>query len=97
MTARSWVRRLFARTPRTVRKAPARFRPRIEAIEDRVVPSGDYYVNTLLDDNTAWRLGADGAWTRLAPKKGDRAQPAQQALMRSARRRRPSSHRLRKR
>ena len=34
MTPRSWIRKLFARTPRTVRKAPARFRPRVE---------GDWY------------------------------------------------------
>ena len=27
MTTRSWVRDLFDRTPRTVRKTPARFRP----------------------------------------------------------------------
>jgi hypothetical protein len=44
MTARTWVRQLFARTPRRAlegsRKAPARFRPRLEALEDRVVPSG---------------------------------------------------------
>src|SRR5262245_37040231 len=39
MTSRSWIRRLFARTPRTVRKAPARFRPCVEALEDRTVPS----------------------------------------------------------
>jgi polyphosphate kinase len=50
--------------------------------------------DTLLEDNTAWRLGPDASWTRLAPKKGDRPQQAQQALMRSARRRGPASHRL---
>jgi polyphosphate kinase len=49
---------------------------------------------TLLEDNTAWRLGSGGAWTKLTPKKGDRPLKAQQALMRSARRRRPASHRL---
>jgi polyphosphate kinase len=49
---------------------------------------------TLLEDNTAWRLGADGGWTKLTPKKGERPLNAQQALMRSARRRRPASHRL---
>jgi polyphosphate kinase len=50
--------------------------------------------DTLLDDNTAWRLGPDASWTRLTPKKGDRPQPAHQVLMRSARRRGPASHRL---
>jgi hypothetical protein len=39
MTTRTWIRNLFARTPRTVRKAPARFRPTIEGLEDRVTPS----------------------------------------------------------
>src|SRR5262245_33985791 len=39
MTVRSWIRRLFARTPHPIRKAPARFRPRLEALEDRVTPT----------------------------------------------------------
>jgi sugar lactone lactonase YvrE len=34
MTTRSWIRRLFARKPRTLRKAPAR-RPALEVLEDR--------------------------------------------------------------
>jgi hypothetical protein len=33
MTTRTWIRRLFARKPRTVRKAPARCRPAVEALE----------------------------------------------------------------
>src|SRR5262249_28284466 len=37
--ARSWLRALFARTPHTVRKAPARFLPAVEALEDRRVPA----------------------------------------------------------
>src|SRR5262245_725189 len=39
MTIRSWIRRLFTRTRPTVRKAPARFRPRLEALEDRLTPA----------------------------------------------------------
>jgi hypothetical protein len=39
MTARSWVRNLFARTPRTIRKAPGRRRPHLEALEDRTLPA----------------------------------------------------------
>jgi hypothetical protein len=39
MASRSWVRKLFARTPRTVWKAPARCRPRLEALEDRLAPA----------------------------------------------------------
>src|SRR5262245_3912773 len=38
MTPPSWIRKLFARTPRTVRKAPAR-RPALEALEDRLTPA----------------------------------------------------------
>jgi len=42
--------------------------------------------DALLADNAqAWELGADGAWTRLRPKKGERPRPAQAALVRSTR------------
>jgi hypothetical protein len=43
MTTRSWSRKLFARTPRRAPegspKAPARSRPRLEALEDRLAPA----------------------------------------------------------
>src|SRR5262245_1649699 len=39
MSSRSWIRRLFDRKPRTIRKQLARFRPRLEALEDRALPS----------------------------------------------------------
>jgi streptogramin lyase len=39
MTSRSWVRRLFARTSHTVRKAPPRIRLHLEALESRLVPT----------------------------------------------------------
>jgi hypothetical protein len=39
MTPRSWFPPLFARKPRAARRAPARFRPRLEALEDRLVMS----------------------------------------------------------
>jgi hypothetical protein len=39
VTTRSWVRKLFARPARTARRAPARFRPRLEALEDRLAPA----------------------------------------------------------
>jgi hypothetical protein len=48
MTTRSWIRKLFARTPRTVRKAPARCRPALEALEDRLAPA-TFNVTTLAD------------------------------------------------
>src|SRR5262245_53172668 len=39
MMPRSWIRKLFFRTPRTVRKAPARCRPAVESLEDRLTPA----------------------------------------------------------
>src|SRR5215468_10138121 len=40
MTTRPWLRNLSAApTPRTIRKAPHRFRPAVEALEDRLVPA----------------------------------------------------------
>ncbi|HMF14341.1 MAG TPA: VCBS repeat-containing protein, partial [Gemmataceae bacterium] len=39
MTTRSWIRKLFSRTPRTIRKAPARCRPGVEALECRLTPT----------------------------------------------------------
>ena len=51
--------------------------------------------DVLLEDNTIWRLGRDGTWQRLSPKKGERPLLGQTALMRSARRRRrPQAHRI---
>ncbi len=39
MTTHPWIRRLFVRTPRANREVLAQSRPRLEALEDRVVPS----------------------------------------------------------
>jgi hypothetical protein len=39
MTARTWIRKLFARMPRTIRKEPALRRLRLEALEGRWLPS----------------------------------------------------------
>src|SRR5215470_6527254 len=40
MTKGSWIRNLFTRpAPRPIRKAPHRFRPALEGLEDRWVPS----------------------------------------------------------
>jgi polyphosphate kinase len=41
----------------------------------------------------AWELGADGSWNRIRPKKDERHEDAQEALMRRVRRtyRRPST------
>src|SRR5262249_10080795 len=51
MTSRSWIRRLFARTPRIVGKAPARFRPCLETLEDRLAPAV-LTVNSTADNTT---------------------------------------------
>jgi polyphosphate kinase len=50
-------------------------------------------LDTLLTDNTAWRLRSDGSWQQLGPKKGEKPLAAQSALMRSARRRRSGARR----
>jgi hypothetical protein len=49
MTTRSWTRKLFAPTPRTVRKAAARCRPTLETLESRWLPS-NIVVNSVLDN-----------------------------------------------
>jgi parallel beta-helix repeat protein len=51
MTTRSWIRRLFERKPRTIRKAPARYGPRLEALEGRLAPA-TLTVNSTQDDST---------------------------------------------
>ena len=40
MTRRSWIRNLFARTPRSLRNNLAGYRPRLEALEERLAPAG---------------------------------------------------------
>src|SRR5262245_42504900 len=58
MFTRSWIRNLFARpVTRSIRKATARCRPRLEALEDRLVPAA-YHVTSLLDDGSAGTLRA---------------------------------------
>src|SRR5262245_29288344 len=60
MATRSWLRNLFAtRTPRTVRKAPARFRPCLEGLEDRLTPSTTIHVGTTTQDLIAEIRKAD--------------------------------------
>ena len=36
MTTRSWISKRFARTPRSVRNKVACYRPRLEALEERL-------------------------------------------------------------
>src|SRR5262245_55329080 len=56
MSMRSWIRNVFARpATRPIRKAPHRFRPALEALEDRTVPSTFTVLNTL-DDGSAGTL-----------------------------------------
>jgi hypothetical protein len=42
VTAHSWIRHLFARSLRTTRKSAPRFRPLVEALEAREVPTASY-------------------------------------------------------
>jgi uncharacterized repeat protein (TIGR01451 family) len=51
MTTRSWIRRVFSRKPRTSRKAPARVRPAVVRLEDRLAPA-NFTVSTLQDDGS---------------------------------------------
>jgi hypothetical protein len=46
MTVHNWFRKLFARPVSRPVKAPARFRPALEALENRLVPSAVWYVNS---------------------------------------------------
>jgi polyphosphate kinase len=36
----------------------------------------------LADNSQAWELDAEGAWTRVTPKKSERRRPAQTVFMR---------------
>jgi len=58
MTSRTWIRRLFAPAPRTRRNEPARFRPRLEALEDRCVPT-TFTVNSTGDSGAGSGLTGD--------------------------------------
>src|SRR5262245_52321984 len=66
MTARSWIRKLFARPPRSQRRSgprqvpDARFRPTVEALEDRLVPA------TFKDNGTTLSLVLTKASTNAA-------------------------------
>jgi hypothetical protein len=61
MTTRSWIRQLFARPPRTPRKAPARCRPTVEALEGRLVPATYVVTNTLDGGAGSLRAAIDAA------------------------------------
>src|SRR6516164_6490856 len=69
MITRSWTRSLFARTPRTVRRAAARSRPALELLEDRLTPS-TLGTTALLEGPAAGSasalVGASGAWSATA-------------------------------
>ena len=51
MAIRTWVRRLFDRKPRTIRNDRARYRPAVEALEDRLAPA-NLTLSSLADNNT---------------------------------------------
>src|SRR5271166_4905391 len=59
MMKRSWIRNLFTRpVPPTIRKAPHRFRPALEVLEGRLVPS-TFTVNSTADLGTGSGLAGD--------------------------------------
>jgi hypothetical protein len=47
MTTRSWIRKRFARAPRSVRNNLAGYWPRLEALEERLAPAGASTPTTL--------------------------------------------------
>jgi predicted outer membrane repeat protein len=56
MTARSWIRKLFDRKPRTIRNDRVRSRPRLETLEDRTLlnnPAADGLLSTIQNNNIA--------------------------------------------
>jgi hypothetical protein len=61
MTARSWIGRLFARTASRPTKAPARRRPRLEVLEDRLAPASFTVVNTADSGFGSLRAAVDAA------------------------------------
>jgi predicted outer membrane repeat protein len=65
MTARSWFRNLLSRTPRISRKEPARWRPRLEDLEERLAPA---VINVIsLADNNNPVVTAGHAGTAADP------------------------------
>src|SRR5262245_61632617 len=73
MTTRSWIRSLFARTPRRAphggRQAPRRFRPTLGVLEDRLTPS-TLGTTALLEGPAAGSASdlviTSGAWSATA-------------------------------
>ena len=62
MTARTWIRNLFARpVTRPVRKAAARCRPAVEALEDRLTPATLVVTNNLDTSDGSPRAALDAA------------------------------------
>ena len=70
MTTRSWIRRLFTRTPRRAPqgacKAPPRFRPSFDLLEDRLTPT-KLGTTALLEGPAAGSdsdiVSTDGPWS----------------------------------
>jgi hypothetical protein len=55
MSAPSWIRRIFTRKPCTGRKPSASLRPRLEPLEDRLVPA-NFILTSLADDGSVGTL-----------------------------------------
>jgi hypothetical protein len=71
MTARSWIRKLFARpVTRTAHLAPHRARLAVEGLEGRLAPA-TFTVDNVLDDGSTgslrWAVGQANATAGAAP------------------------------
>jgi hypothetical protein len=64
MAARTWIRKLFAPKPRTIRKDLFRFRHRLEALEDRILLSNPA-TNVLISDTVAANSAPAGTATTI--------------------------------
>ena len=85
MTPRSWIHRLFARTPRRAphgaRPAPRRFRPTLDVLEDRLTPStlgtqallegpATGSASDMVFTSGAWSASSNASWLHTSAKIG---------------------------
>ena len=73
MTVRTWIRRLFDRKPRTIRKDQFRFWPRLEVLEDRTLlsPVIATTTNELVNDIVAANSAPAGTATTIQLQAAD--------------------------
>src|SRR5215471_9066196 len=61
MVRQNWIRNLFVRTPRTIRKIPARRRPSVEVLEGRIAPATFTVLNNADTGAGSLRAAVDAA------------------------------------